>query len=209
LLVGRRAGTHHLETPPGRTIRLAVGLERLDGFFLTLARSAPIHMPPDAPGEPAATPEMVRVPSRLDRRWLLRSDNPARPGHGSTGRMGAAWRLLQRLLITVRILPPDKIPAELLATQRDAAAHPSPAMVSRPPSGAAAEGAEVSTLHEGEAITSPAGWAPPGGESAGVSSPGHWMDRWISGAPPTSTGRWPGDGPPAPHNEGFDGERRG
>lgn len=196
ILVGRRAGTHHLEAPAGQTVRLAVGLERPDGFFLTLARSGPIRMPPEEPAEPAAA-EMIRVPFRLDRRVLLRGEMPARPGHRTPGRMSAAWRLFQRILVALRVLPPEKIPAELRA------------LAGRPeiPTGLEAAAAAAAApvpgeehgFREGEAVTSPAGWMPPGPGAPAV--PGHWLDRWASGPPPTSPGTWLSEPPNPPVDE--------
>ncbi len=193
VLVGRRAGTHHLDAPAGQTIRLAVGLERMDGFFLTLARSGPIRMPPESASEAEGPAEMIRVPFRLDRRVLLRGEMPARPGHRTPGRISAAWRLFQRILVALRVLPPEKLPAELRAL---AGAGEVPAGLQ-----AAAQAAATTPrgdeggLREGEAITSPAGWMPPG-PGAPPSLPGHWLDRWASGPPPTSPGTWLSAPPP-------------
>lgn len=177
-LVGRQRGTHHLAVPSGRTVRLAMGLERFDGRFLTLARSGTLRMPPerrvlDIP------PEILRIPPRLDRRLLLRADDPGRPGHRTPGRIGAGWRLRGRLIAAAAALPPDRVPPDLAEIAVAAAAAPelSGLQPIPPPS------AGPAPFDDDRAV--PSAESPDAREwrSGAGSSPRHWLERWSSGRP--------------------------
>lgn len=198
--VGRQAGTHHLDVPSGITIRLAVGLERTDGYFLTLARSAPLRVPPEGPASDEGVFETMRVPPQLDRRMVLRGETPAVPGNRTPGRMSAGWRLYQRIERAAQAFLPEELPPEMNGMARGAQAG------RKAEAGADLEGAGVHAptcaslastpfleerpRSEAEGITSPAGWMPPAGVEEVPTSPRHWLDRWASGPMPSSPGRW-------------------
>ena len=104
---GRRSGTHHLEVPPGTTLRLELGLHLAQGAFWSIAVSPPVRVPPDT-FTPAARGDFMRIPPRLDLRALLAGDDPTGPGHAVRTETSAAWRLYQRLhrLATMRTAEP-------------------------------------------------------------------------------------------------------
>ncbi|RMF76466.1 MAG: DUF4912 domain-containing protein [Acidobacteria bacterium] len=103
--VGRRAGTHHVALPEaGLTVEVALGMVHPDGFFETIARSATVRLPPDAPpGDGAA--ELVEVPADVDRRRLVDAEPPPRPGLPPRRPGSPAARLAARLGRAVRSLP--------------------------------------------------------------------------------------------------------
>ncbi|MCU0223940.1 MAG: DUF4912 domain-containing protein [Acidobacteria bacterium] len=192
-LVGGRGGTYHIRVGrPGRTVRVAVGIDRPDGFFLTLARSAPVRMPADAPAGTFEPYQEIRIPARLDRRLLLRSEPPARPGQRGPRRTAPAARLHERLLLALRVLPGDfwiskdhelwrafalsEAARESAAEDWPEAFHEAGAAGDAGPRGGA-PGAP------GESITSPAGWSASGPVEEAPTSPGA-AGRWLSGAGP-------------------------
>ncbi len=189
-LVGGRGGTYHLRVGrPGRTVRVAVGLDRTDGFFLTLARSAPVRMPADAPAGTFEPYQEIRIPARLDRRTLLRAEPPARPGQRGPRRSAPAARLHERLLLALRALPGDFWISKdhelwrafaLSETARERAAEEWPeAFHQDGAQDGAASGTESGGT--GESITSPAGWSASGPVEEAPTSPGG-AGRWPSGA---------------------------
>lgn len=95
--VGSRAGTYHLEIPPGYTIKLALGLRRPDGFFETLALSGPVRVPPEQPAPEGGEFVTLALPEHLDRRLLVTSEPPPRPGHRPPSRLSPARRLAGRV----------------------------------------------------------------------------------------------------------------
>jgi len=199
VLVGARGGTHHLRVGrPGRTVRLAVGLDRPDGFFLTLARSAPVRMPADAPAGTFEPFQEIRLPARLDRRYLLRSEPPARPGQRGAGRSSPASRLHERMLMALRMLPGDfwitkdhelwRLFAMSEAT-RERAAEAWPEEF-REAGAEQSPGAGRGEAAPGESITSPAGWSASGPAEEVPTSPGRWLADRGDDRRPTSPGRW-------------------
>lgn len=197
ILVGRRGGSYHLPLPfSGLTIRLAVGIERFDGYFLTLARSAPIRVPPEAPCGQTEPYQTIRLPLHFDRRHLLAGEPPPRPGHRGPLRFSAAWRLYQRVRVALQGLQPEFAQK----TARDlgwAASQEVPASLGTTPAsrGAAAAWAppgsspETNVPQEGrEEITSPAGWTwsgPAPETPAAPTSPGEWISShlWNASGP--------------------------
>lgn len=178
VLVGRRFGTHHLEVPAGRTLRLAVGIERPDGYFITLARSAPVRMPPGRP-LPGGALEMLRIPHDLDLRLALRGERPARPGHHAAVRLSPAWRLLRRLHVAAEALPSSDVPDDLRRTLSEAPG-------SLPPATATIDLAvDDAALAELDAPTSPMGWGVP---LPGVRGSGHWRNLVDNGSGGTDGG---------------------
>ncbi len=182
VLVGSRSGTHHLALPPGRSIRLAIGLERPDGVFLTLARSAPVRLPPGRPVGHGPV-ERLFVPIDLDLRRCLRGEQPARPGDRVAVRLSAGWRLLRRLEVAAESFPDADVPPDLA---RAVAAAPA----SLPPPGSGDhEPADEPVVPMHEPSTSPPGWSPPPG------GPRHWLDRWQSGSGGAPSSPWVGGRP--------------
>jgi hypothetical protein len=189
-LVGGRGGTYHVRVGrPGRTVRVAVGIDRPDGFFLTLARSAPVRMPADAPAGTFEPYQEIRVPARLDRRYLLRAEPPARPGQRGPRRAAPAARLHERLLMALRVLPGDFWISKdhelwrafaLSEAAREQAAEAWPEAFHE--DGADDAGRRgVPGGAPGEPITSPAGWSASGPVEEAPTSPGA-AGRWPSGA---------------------------
>jgi hypothetical protein len=191
-LVGGRGGTYHIRVGrPGRTVRVAVGLDRPDGFFLTLSRSAPIRMPADAPAGTFEPYQEIRVPARLDRRYMLRAEPPARPGQRGPRRTAPAARLHERLLLALRVLPGDFWISKdhelwrafaLSAAAREQASEEWPeAFLEAGAASDAGLGGGAPGGAPGESITSPAGWSASGPVEEAPTSPGA-AGRWPSGA---------------------------
>lgn len=96
--VGKRSGTFHVALDrSGVTLRLALGIHHSDGFFETLALSGPVRVPPEAPAPDEGAYHALRLPEALDRRVLVRSEPPPRPGHRPPSRFAPQRRLAARI----------------------------------------------------------------------------------------------------------------
>jgi hypothetical protein len=103
--VARRSGIWHIAVPqPGMSVRLAIGFRLDDGRFETVSRSHLVRLPPNEPIGAGEFEISADLPTLLDRRALLRSEPPPRPGSAPTGRESAAWRLHARIAVARRQL---------------------------------------------------------------------------------------------------------
>lgn len=107
--VARRSGIWHVRIPGTTTrLRVSLGLQRPDRSFVVLARSHLLELPVAAP-RVGGEVETIRLPTRLDRRTLLRAEPPPRAGYANTGHETAAWRLHQRLQMAQRLAPREQV----------------------------------------------------------------------------------------------------
>ncbi len=172
--VGRRAGTHHLELPEaGLVVTLALGFVHPDGFFETIARSATVRLPPEAPAGPAERIELATVPEDLDLRELAAAEPPPRPGAPPRRPGSPAGRLAARLGRSAHAAGGDETVRQ--ASVREVGPAGTAAAAPGPPAG-------------GAASDGPAG-ARDGRYARGGDAPSSESLVRGSGRPPTSPGR--------------------